>query len=476
MDNPTFASISMRLGVGRSSTPTVSPRDSGVAAIVTTDSASGDVVRRKRIPIDAATSLLLVLLAVAVIRGVIYALLSPYLTGPDEEVHLEYVAYLATGGESGERGSEGSQPPFYYLLMTPVHWLTMDWSSAAQLMMLRLASLSLVMGLVLFVWLAARRLVPGNPVVPVIAAAFVALHPQLAYIGSSLNNDNVANLMAAVLVYLAIALLTGARRWVFALAPLALGGAVMSKGQILPMAALFALLLAGFALRGIRTARLWRPSVLISAGVALSVAGVLVLQAQLAPGGAWFAEKAQHMLSNLELLPEAMENWEDAWPKASSYLYSSFWAAFIGESVKPDPRWYLLPSAVLVLGAAGYLWRGGTWLVRRTPVSAGAVLPRLVLVAIIAVSLVLPFLSFLRYAAESDEASYLLSLQGRYLFVLLPPLALLAADGWGLLLRGRTWGAYVVVGVVAALVIFDVVAMTSLLNYYQWEPSRLPPG
>ena len=125
----------------------------------------------------SGTDLLWILLALAAVRGVIYALLNPYLTGPDEAEHLKYVAYLATGGASGELGAEGKQPVPYYAMLAPAYWLAMDYSPAVQALAVRLASVPLLLGQVALAWLAARKLAPARPLVAMVAAGFRGAAP-----------------------------------------------------------------------------------------------------------------------------------------------------------------------------------------------------------------------------------------------------------------------------------------------------------
>ena len=62
--------------------------------------------------------MLYILLALTLVRGVLYAMLNPPFGSPDERAHFQYVQHLATGGAVA-RGAEGHQPVPYYALMVP---------------------------------------------------------------------------------------------------------------------------------------------------------------------------------------------------------------------------------------------------------------------------------------------------------------------------------------------------------------------
>ncbi len=299
---------------------------------------------------DTSVDFLWVLLAVTLVRGVIYAVLNPPFGSPDERDHVQYVRYLATFGRSGEAGVESSQPIPYYALMVPAYWLTAGQSTAIQDLAIRLASLPFLPGIVLFTWLAGRKMAPGKPFVPVVAAAFVGLHPQLAYIGASANNDNAANFMAAVLTYGVVSLFSSQpSRVSLAGTAAAIGAALMTKGQILPVvAAAVAVLLGRLGQRsfGVRSAKLY---LYLAGGIGIAFLALTTAR------GAGLAARAWHVLS-VSLSPQILAD-----PIAQrgldpfSYQFASFWGAFLGEALRPADPWYMAPLAILVLGAVGYL-------------------------------------------------------------------------------------------------------------------------
>lgn len=211
---------------------------------------------RKQAPI------LLILLTYFILGG-LYASYTPDWQAPDEPAHYNYVKQLANGrfpimqpGDYDEATKneivsakfapqysidsftyEDWQPPLYYLLLTPVFWLT-DGS----LLALRLASLVLGGGVVLLAYVLARRLFPEKMWLAWGTAVFVAFLPQHLAIMASVNNDALAELIiAGILVVLMKAgrLETGDWRLVGVL----LGLGFLTKGTVYPLTAVIALAL-----------------------------------------------------------------------------------------------------------------------------------------------------------------------------------------------------------------------------------------
>lgn len=154
--------------------------------------------------------------------GSLFASQVPAWQAPDEPAHYNYVAQLANGRfpiiEAGDydqsyldeiRGAqfapnyetesieyEDWQPPLYYLLLTPVFWLT-----NGSLLALRLTSLLLGAGVVTLGYLIGQELFPKSPWVPLTTAVFIAFLPQHLSILASINNDSLAELLIAALLY-----------------------------------------------------------------------------------------------------------------------------------------------------------------------------------------------------------------------------------------------------------------------------------
>ena len=149
------------------------------------------------------------------------------------------------------------------------------------------------------------------------------------------------------------------------------------------------------------------------------------------------------------------------------YLFTSFWSAFLGESVHPDLMWYAAPTAIVLLAVAGYVSFVTRLLGSGHPTSLRPLPIRVALVAAIVATFATAYLRYLA-AYQDDSFAYRLQvLQGRFLFVALVPLALLLAEGCSMLPRDRRNGLAFVT-VVGMLGFFDTASLLSLAGWFRW--------
>ena len=160
--------------------------------------------------------------AVYLIIGSLFAAKVPAWQAPDEPAHYNYIAQLANGRfpiiEQGDydqayldeiRGAqfapdyqtatieyEDWQPPLYYLLLTPIFLI-----SNGSLFTLRFISLLFGAGVIIFGYLIAEELSPNKPWIPLTTAVFIAFLPQHVAILASVNNDSLAELFIAALLF-----------------------------------------------------------------------------------------------------------------------------------------------------------------------------------------------------------------------------------------------------------------------------------
>jgi 4-amino-4-deoxy-L-arabinose transferase-like glycosyltransferase len=158
-----------------------------------------------------------------------------------------------------------NHPPLYYLVMTPLYWLSDGASIEARLYLLRLAAIPFGLLTVLFAYLTARTLFPRDRFLAMTVPAFVAFQPQISYEGAMLNNDVLAITFTSAVVYL---LARGLRdRFpirIVVLIGFCYGLAVLSKNTALTTGAIiaFAMVLG----LGVRKWREWLPKGFIAAG------------------------------------------------------------------------------------------------------------------------------------------------------------------------------------------------------------------
>ena len=165
-------------------------------------------------------------IATYLLFGAGYTVLTPQWQNPDEPAHFNYIRQLAETKrlpalemsdydqayleEIVRRGFpaelaidplcyENHQPPLYYLLALPVYSLTEN-----RVLALRLFSLALGSGVIMLTYLAGRTVLPENPPAACTAAAFIALLPQHTAMMASINNDALAELFMALVLWLAL--------------------------------------------------------------------------------------------------------------------------------------------------------------------------------------------------------------------------------------------------------------------------------
>ena len=409
-------------------------------------------------PINATTSALLLILIVYAALGTLFAITTPPWQNPDEPAHYNYVAHVAIERQlpvlqmgdydeaylqrlKAERFPrdlsiapiryESHQPPLYYLLSTPVYWL-----SGGRLLALRLFSVALGGGVVLLIFLCARVTVPGSPHIALGAAAFAALLPMHVALMASVNNDALAELLIAGTV---LALLLWQR------------SVSVGEGGETPSYLLAASVLIGLGFLTKATAYILLPIALIVvfffsvwpevgrhplARKQLKRFALLIGPALLL-GLPWWIRNSL-LYGNLDILglswhdavvtgqPTAAawiaENgWGAYWERAWSFTSKSFWGVFGWLGVFMDARIYTVFFILSAIAAVGVLFR--CW----KRVTAEATRWSYFLSSPWIALLLLWLAAFIAYGWYNIG---FIQHQGRYLFPALPAWSLLFAMGW----------------------------------------------
>jgi len=182
----------------------------------------------------------------------LFALRTPAWQTPDEPAHYNYAAQVAAQGccpliQAGDWDSpyleqlkaarfapelltrfdtiqyEDHQPPLYYLIQALVYRL-----SDGSLVVMRLVSAAFGLGIIACAWAIPRRLLPDQPQVALATATFAAFLPQHVALLASVNNDSLAWLLVAVLIWLTVRYSLGDRIPVWGLG-LLMGIALLTK-------------------------------------------------------------------------------------------------------------------------------------------------------------------------------------------------------------------------------------------------------
>ena len=164
----------------------------------------------------AANITLIFILIAYLALGTAYALQTPAWQAPDEPAHYNYIKFIAEKhalpmlrkGEYDQAYNEeftrtpqntasmsidplryeNYAPPLYYLLAAPIYALTDGWIAA-----MRLFSVGLGGALVVVAYLIGAEVFPGQLLLALGSAAFVAFVPQHLAMMSAVNNDSLAN-------------------------------------------------------------------------------------------------------------------------------------------------------------------------------------------------------------------------------------------------------------------------------------------
>jgi 4-amino-4-deoxy-L-arabinose transferase-like glycosyltransferase len=316
---------------------------------------------------------------------------------------------------------ESHQPPLYYLIAAPVYRLSLSLPLNRQIQALRLVSIALGAVGVAAAFVVGHEAAPDEPVIAVLTAATVAFVPMYTAISAAVNNDSLANSLAAVTL---AALMIGQRRgfsdrWAIGLGVL-VGAIVLTKLTIyvyVPLI-LVVLLLANRA-SAPPDARWWHTLrwPVIASAVGLVVSG-------------WWLVRNASIYGPLDVL--ALQRHEEivvGQPRWDSYdlasvgyflkiLFRSFWGVFGWMGVVLDDGFYWLFLALTLLAVAGiFVGARGRPLCHRGILIAAT--------ALVFGEIVYYNLTFIQP-------------QGRYLFPALVPIAVFLAVGWWKLARRAT--------------------------------------
>lgn len=181
----------------------------------------------------AARIALAAVVVVYLILGTLYAVATPSWQAPDEPAHYNYVRHLAETGtlpvlRDGDWDQafieatvsarfppgasiapfryEFHQPPLYYFLAVPFYLGTQGLEQSQQLIALRLLSVLLGAGLLVFIYRIVALIFPHR-LWAAASAAFVATLPQHVAMMASVNNDALAELVLALLLWVSVSTL-----------------------------------------------------------------------------------------------------------------------------------------------------------------------------------------------------------------------------------------------------------------------------
>lgn len=444
---------------------------------------------------------LVILLSLYCLLGLMFNAAIPPFEAPDEPDHFGYISHLHAlrrlpVQELGAPPSESHQPPLYYalaaLLVAPFlptdvtvllqpnpHWgydlsrpgqpnnlnrfshgpeASWPYPPAAWVIhWVRLVSLACGAGAVLMAYALVCTVFPEQAALALGTAAWVAFNPQFLFITNVINNDALAILFgAAVLWRLALALREGLTGRGGTLLGILLGLALLTKlttALLLPLAAL--------TIAYLGWQKGWRKVV----GSAL-----LVALALLATSGWWFL---RNQLLYGDVL--AYGRWRAVWDARATALdwgeqmrllpevWRSAWVHFGWGNVVAAPWLYQFLLAACVLGLAGWLYAGVRRRLDLRPVQR----TQLLLLTLGSALSLLSVLSFQRVATSGSNA--------RYLFVAISALALFLFVGWSYWFP-KKWVDRLALGSLLTGAAFSATVFFMFLRPVYATPVRLSDG
>jgi 4-amino-4-deoxy-L-arabinose transferase-like glycosyltransferase len=416
---------------------------------------------------------LIVIVAIYVVLGVLYATLTPTWQVPDEPAHYNYIRSLAEGRglpviEPGDYDQNylsrlttekfppelsiepleyaDHHPPLYYLLATPVY-LLFDGA----LLPLRLLSVLFGAALLVVAFGTVRAIFPARPELALMAAAFIAFIPQHVAMTAGVENDALAELIVGGALWALVIYVGGGRERPWPIG-LLLAAALLTKPQayvVLGVAAVAVVLrwrrerrTVGWAVG--QLAWMFIPALLLSAP--WFIRNGLIYGWSDPTGLARHDEVVAEQMRTSEFL--ALHGWTSYWKRALTFTFQSFWGQLGWMAVPLPTRVYqalALLSALLFAGFIIYLVQHR----RRLPIPP---LPHSSAPLLLVLSAFFTLSSYVWYNLTFVQH------QGRYLFPALIPIGTAAALGLNTLAdilprRMRSWG---LIAFFAGLAAFDV--------------------
>jgi hypothetical protein len=428
----------------------------------------------------------------AILLGAAYSMVNPIWEAPDEVGHFSFIQYLIAEHRLPALHAgvtdESHQPPLYYLVAAGAsalpgsgdptggfelnpqfmwagqggadvniarHSTAETFPYRGQALAIHLARLiSALMGgaAVALVIAIGWRVFPYFPVIGLLAGAVVAFNPQFLFVSGSVNNDNLLVLAATGAWWQTLAAIKRPAQWrQWALVALWMAAAILAKTSGLVVGVIVLGTLVACAVQR-RSFKLFMKGALAIALILVPLVSWWFIRNQILYGDVLgWGKYAEVFAANLRYGALGMADFKEFF----STQFRSFWGVF-GWMNLPAPTWWFRAAGALclvaVLGLGVFVGRGQY---RRLPSFQKAAL------AILACAVIVQEVYMVGVIARCNQSCY----QGRYLFPVIAPLALLLALGL-VALMPRRW-----TGVLAAALSLALLAVAILMPVKAMAPA-----
>jgi 4-amino-4-deoxy-L-arabinose transferase-like glycosyltransferase len=288
--------------------------------------------------------------------------IKPSSSSADERAWRAYERTLPDSARDNAGGPNAvaKNPPLYYLYESLAYRAARGLPLFDLVFAMRMANVLLLVGTVLFAWLAAGELfVEGFK--RTAATAFVALQPMLVFLGGVINPDTLLALAYTAFAFAGLRMLRrGPSFWRVTGALAAVVAAVFTQGRGLPLIPAVVILLA-LAFWRHRPVRM-RALAGVGAGAALAGAALAVYNLTLAASsGAYGGEIAFRSSKGFSLWEYVSQTWQFYLPKlpgmrpmlgphygVRQLWVETFWGTFGSLDVHLSPQMYDVVSAAML--------------------------------------------------------------------------------------------------------------------------------
>lgn len=392
--------------------------------------------------------ILLILLLLGLLRGIVFAGVTPAYQAPDEPTHAGFIEVVALQHRVPEpdeklpsivhdslersrwwdewrayslyRGPQelgiaaAGHPPLYYLL-TAVLFLLFYRFGDIWIFVIRLFGALLGTGVVLFAFETTRLIFPRDRVMIILVPTLIVFQPQFGFISSSISNDSLVVLLSSMLIYLLIRFQTAkSSYWLSFLIGLVLGAGLLTKVSLVIFVPIILIFFAALALLK-RLSLFGSIKHLLIIGVTtLVVSGWWYVGRYLATGG---------IVSNPPPIGPPINKSFLALLITKSFagkMFQTFWANFGGLMIPIGKPGYMILAGATLAALVGYLVFAVGYVIGKTKIMFDQLFS---LVGFAGVSII-TYLSIAQFEIMSQGGA-----QGRYLFIAIVPLFILFVFG-----------------------------------------------